>query len=131
MYGIPLIGQAADSLGDLAPWANLTATVVMTLVFVWILTKRDPKDRELTRLELAAARDDYQESLKSVLVELAAERHSREITNDKFMAMITENRERSHEQRIEDRKVYQDSTRAMLQEFLSAVKEIKRNGHTG
>lgn len=130
MYGLPLIGQAADGLGELGPWANFTATVVMTLVFVWIVTKRDPKDREQNNIAMAAAREDYQKSLNAMLLELAAERHSREATNDKFMAMITENRERSHEQRMEDRKVYQDSTRAMLTEFLAAMKEIK-NGHTG
>ncbi len=118
-----------QGLGSLGPWANLAATVVMTLVFVWILTKRDPKEREQSRLEMAAAREDYERSLNSVLGELRAERASREATNEKFMAMVTENRKRSHEQRMEDRKVYQDSTRAMLQEFLSAVKEIKKNGH--
>lgn len=113
-----LAASETTGLGDFAPWANLTATVVMVLIFVWILTKRDPLERDVNRREIAASRAEF-------LTELAAERKSREIMADRFMVMLTENRERSHEQRMEDRRVYLESTQTLLRESLAAMKEMK------
>jgi len=115
------LAETATGMGELAPWAQVAATVVITGLFIWTIVYRDPAERGENRKELGAARSEF-------LKELAEERKSRESANEKFMVMVTENRERSHSQRMEDRKAYQDSTRVMLQEFLGAVREI-RNGN--
>jgi hypothetical protein len=116
-----LLGAESTGLGEWGPIANLVATAVITLVFVWILTKRDPAEREANRRELAEAR-------KTFIDALDLERLSREASNKEFMAMITTHREMSHAQRMEDRKVYQESLQTMLRDFLASIKEIK-NGH--
>lgn len=135
-----LFGAAADGgMGVWGPIANLAATSIIALLLVWILIRRDPEERKAHAAELGAARTEYHTSLVAVLEELAEERRSREATSEKFttliadltdryMEMITQHRERSHEQRMEDRKVYLEATQTLLRESLSAMKEIK-NGH--
>jgi hypothetical protein len=117
-----LAAEASGGLGTFTPVAQLVATAVITGLFIWTVTRYVPGLQDEARKEMAAAREEF-------VIELRAERASREATTEKFMKMITDNREMSHTQRMEDRKTYLESTQAMLREFLAAIKEVKKNGH--
>lgn len=114
MYGI--LGAAADAAGiandiGLGDLLNLATATGFAGLSWYLIVRHIPK-----------MMNDFRTDIRD-------ERNSREAVTDKFMQMITDNRERSHEQRMEDRKVYLEATQTLLRESLSAMKEMK-NGRT-
>lgn len=113
MYG--LLGAAANGVGiendiGLGDLLNLATSTGFAGLAWYLIVRHIPK-----------MMTDFREDIRE-------ERRSREAATAQFMEMVTENRERSHEQRMEDRKVYLEATQTLLRESLTAMKEIK-NGN--
>lgn len=75
---------AAESMGvgaELAPWANLTATVVVAGLLIWLITKYIPKRDGDHRDDMKSQADKFEEHLASqrsdFLVELREHRADR------------------------------------------------------
>lgn len=121
-----ILGAAAEGVGiandiGLGDLLNLATATGFAGLSWYLIVRQIPKMINDFRIDI---RDERQSR------EAMNDRFANLITTitDKFMKMETDSRERFHEQRMEDRKVYLEATQTLIRESLAALKEVK-NGH--